>query len=428
MGNSYSQITGLSADQFRRLKKALSYSTDPKASYFAGGWGPRLISLLDKKGNFPTGLLSDAKAWIVSQKLTANIIWPKAPLKVFGVFNFKTNVTPYRDQEIACSRALFSGRGTISMPTGTGKSMVAALIVKNFGLKTLIVVPTLELKAQLETDFKEKFGSLKNITILNIDAKALKTATDYDLLIIDECHHSAAKSYHKLNKTAWKGIYHRICLTATPYRNNAEEMLLFKAIAGDIIFQLSYKRAIDKGYIVPVEAYFKELPKESNDLDIWAQVYSKLVVNNNCRNGIIAGMLMGLEAQGIPTLCLVKELKHGQILANLANVPFVNGQDEESRKLIKAFNTGKIKVLIGTTGILGEGVDTKPAEYVIIAGLGKAKSAFMQQVGRGVRRYEGKESCKVLIFKDSSHKFTLRHFNEQKKILLEEFGVTVVKL
>ena len=109
-------------------------------------------------------------------------------------------------------------------------------------------------------------------------------------------------------------------------------------------------------------------------------------------------------------------------------MPFANGQVEETRYYITLFNEKELPCLIGTTGILGEGVDTKPCEYVIVAGLGKAKSAFMQQIGRGVRVYPGKESCKIVIFRDTSHKFTLRHYREQCKVLKEEFGIVPLKL
>ena len=55
------------------------------------------------------------------------------------------------------------------------------------------------------------------------------------------------------------------------------------------------------------------------------------------------------------------------------------GQDGiHTRVCFLEFNMGEIKTLIGTTGVVGEGVDTRPTEYVIIAGLGKSKPAFMQ--------------------------------------------------
>src|SRR6185295_4275346 len=112
----------------------------------------------------------------------------------------------------------------------------------------------------------------------------------------------------------------------------------------------------------------------------------------------------------------------------ILSTPFANGQDDTTRHYIKKFNNRELLSLVGTTGILGEGVDTKPCEYVIIAGLGKAKSAFMQQVGQAIRTYPGKETAKIILIKDKSHKFLLRHFNTQVRILKEEYGVTPMKL
>lgn len=429
IGNSYSQISNMTNSQFSEIRKVLSYKSDPKAAYFSS-YGPQVKYLIDKKGSFPTGLLTKVlktvSSWPV--KSITNLTTPPKPRKLFKLE--LGTITPYADQLRAVEAAYNACRGTISMPTGTGKSLVIALLLNKFQLKTLIVVPTLELKYQLEATIKQVFGSLGYTTVLNIDSPLLLKATDYDLLIVDECHHSAAKTYHKLNKTAWVGIYHRICLTATAYRNNPEETLLFEAIAGDLVFHLSYKDAIAKGYIVPVEAFYYDLPKVKNDYYTWQEVYSNLVVNNQYRNSVIGDALTTMAENDKAVLCLVKEVKHGQNLVRITPmaVPFVNGQDEESRDFIRQFNSGGQMALIGTTGLLGEGVDTKPAEYVIIAGLGKAKSAFMQQIGRGVRTYPGKESCKIILFRDPSHRFTLRHFNEQKKILLEEFGIVPVRL
>jgi superfamily II DNA or RNA helicase len=52
----------------------------------------------------------------------------------------------------------------------------------------------------------------------------------------------------------------------------------------------------------------------------------------------------------------------------------------------------------------------------------------MQQCGRGFRRYEDKESCKIILIKDSSHKWTKQHFKAQCKILEEEYGVIPLKI
>jgi superfamily II DNA or RNA helicase len=332
------------------------------------------------------------------------------------------HMKPYPDQINAVNAALKHHRGTISMPTGTGKSLVIRLIIEALGLPTLVVVPTLEIKRQMQYTL----SGLKNVTVENIDSKALSSLTTrFSVLILDEAHHAAAKTYHRLNKHKWNGIYYRFMLSATPYRNDTEETLLFEAICGEVIYKLSYRDAIRRSYIAPVEAYYLEVPKQPTDAFSYREVYDQLVIHNETRNLMIGALLGRLDK---PTLCLVREVIHGKILSEMTGFPFVSGEDDESRDYIRQFNSGEIKTLIGTTGILGEGIDSRPAEYVVVAGLGKAKSAFQQQIGRGVRNYPGKDSAKVIIFRDKSHKYLIRHYNAQKKILFDEYGVIPVKL
>lgn len=308
------------------------------------------------------------------------------------------------------------------MPTGTGKSKVIQMIVNAFKLRTLIIVPSLEIKHQL----KSLFIGFNYVTVLNIDATELPMHTNYDILIIDECHHAAAKTYRRMNKISWNKIYHRFLFTATPFRNDSEETLLFEAICGQIIFELPYKRAVAMGYIVPVEAYYIDCDTQLTDGFTYREVYNDLVVNNKDRNEKIAVLLNRLKDYS--TLCLVREVKHGKKIEVLTGFNFTHGEDDESREFIRQFNSGGIMTLIGTTGIMGEGIDTKPAEYVIIAGGGKAKSQFMQAIGRALRNYPGKTSAKIIIFRDTSHRFMTKHFNLQKKILLDEYGVRLIKL
>lgn len=352
------------------------------------------------------------------------------PVPKHEMFKFIKNIQPYKWQTDArdAAEANAYGRGGIVAPTGTGKSLVIALIASRLNVRTLVVVPTVEIREQLRKALNEYFGPNKNIVVENIDSAALRSPSDFDCLIVDECHHVAAKTYQKLNKKFWNGIYYRFFLTATFFRNNSNEQLLFEGIAGEVIYKLSYKKAVKEGYIVPVEAYYIELPKQETEAFTYAEVYKQLVTDNKIRNDIIANLLKSLKDNKTSTLCLVREINHGNTISETSGVPFTNGQDEASRDNIRQFNNGGLVAVIGTTGILSEGVDTKPCEYVVLAGLGKAKSSFMQQIGRAVRTYPGKESAKIIIFKDSSHNFTLRHFKEQKKILLEEYGVVPVRL
>lgn len=428
LGNSYSKIQGLTTEQFNKLKKVLSYAIDPQAAYFSGGFYRRKY-LIDKVGSFPTGLVGHVRKFLDKNNISfKSTPWPAKPVPTEGMFTLSLPYEPHEWQLKAAEEAVYHQRGGIIAPTGTGKSIVIALIASGLNVRTLVVVPTVEIKKQLQEALNAYFGSTDNIIVENIDSRNLRKEQNFDCLIIDECHHVAARTYQVLNKKYWKNIYHRYFLTATWGRNNRNENLLFEGIAGEAFYRLTYKEAVKNGYIVPVEAYYIDLPKKQTEAFTYVQVYSELIVNNTYRNELIAQLLNNLKENNIYTLCLVKEIAHGNNISKISSVPFVNGKDEESRPFIRQFNNGGLMAIIGTTGILGEGVDTKPAEFVILAGLGKARSAILQQIGRGVRTYPGKDSCKVVLFRDTSHKFTLRHFKEQCKILREEFGIVPTKL
>lgn len=431
MGNSYSKITGLDAVQMRGLRKTLSYNIDFNTARFIPNPANRIKYCIDAKGNFATGLLMKVTDYLWTLRidpLIMNKCGTDAPYNSV-MRDFKhLELISYPAQRDALRAILNSTRGTIQMPTGTGKSWVIVTAVQALSLKTLIVVPTLELKHQLIATFSQYLATTNGITIENIDSNALNEAKDYDCLIIDECHRAGAKTYRDLNKRQWSGIRRRYCFSATPWRNDPEEQLLYEGVCGEVIYSLSYADAVKEGYICPVEAYYYELPKINPEGYTYSQIYSELVVNNEVRNLLIADIITTLYRQHKYTLCLVKEIAHGNKLSEMTGIPFANGQDEDSRIWIKRFKDGDLKILIATEGVCSEGVDTKPCEYVIICGIGKARSALMQKIGRTVRRYGDKESGKVILFKDRSHKFTLKHFKEECKIISEEYNTVPIRL
>lgn len=427
INNSVCNISGLNPKQFKELSNILSYEIDSNVAYHSHSWNTKR-TLLGKRGDFPTGLLIYVNNYLKSQGLTYQE-WDnrKRPIGQLGMFIFTSAITPYLEQIEAVEAALNYDRGTLSIVTAGGKTLTMALLVNRLQVKTLIVVPNLGLKHQLQESFKKWFGNLENITIENIDSPTLLKPDSYDLLIIDEAHHCAAKTYRKLNAKLWNEIYYRFYFTATFGRSKDEEQLLLESVTGQVIYKLDYKKAVAKKYITPIEAYYIEVSQQKVEGYTWREVYSELVVNNDIRNGIIEGILMRLQLEGKSTLCLVKEIAHGNKLKTYY-APFVKGENEDNTEVIDSFNSRNTKVLIGTTGVLGEGIDTRPAEYIIIAGLGKSKNQFMQNVGRGLRKYVGKDTCKIIIFKDTSHKWSLQHFKMQVKYLEEAYGVKPVKL
>lgn len=417
------------------------------ASVYAPGRNTT-VYLLTKRGAFPTGLLYLVEDYLKKHKLnhtkSDKRVCPTAP---DNGYRFNLPFEPYYEQlRASCVAVDDEARGIIVAPTGVGKSVICGLIVERLQMATLIVVPTLNLKRQLTDSLNEGFGldtagplSLKGermhlITVENIDAlDTTKVLKGIACLIIDEFHHSAASTYQKLNKNSWKEIYYRFGLTATPFRSQSHERLALEAMLSKVIYTVEYKVAVAKGYIVPIEAYYIEVPTPKEvDFYKYAEAYKNLIVENDGRNEAIAGIVANLASSGESALCLVKQVEHGRRLQELVEqlgypIPFVKGENDDNAEMLKTFNEGEVTA-IGTHGCVGEGVDTKPCEWVVIATPMKSKNLFMQAVGRGFRRYPGKDSCKIILIKDSSHKFFKSAFKEQCRILLEEYGVIAVKI
>ncbi len=422
IGNSYSQIIGLSPSQEVAVRKALSYSIpDPRGYNFR----QTTRYLIDKRGNFPTGLLSHLKKAL---DVGGDQIDTREVPDRTGLPDLNLPFDPYPEQIAAAECAASRDRGTIVMPTGSGKSVTMAFLVSYLQLKTLIIVPNLTLKRQLTESFLQYFGPTPNIVIENIDSKRLKTLTDFDCLIVDEAHHSAARTYRELNKKAWNSIYYRFFFTATPFRGREEEQILMESISGDVIYTLDYKTAVASGMILPIEAYYVELPKIPIKGRTWPQVYKEAVTHRQDRNEMLTSLAFRLHMADKSALFLVKEIAHGEQLTADGAFAFANGKDENTAQMLEEFADGRRGILIGTTGVCGEGLDTRACEYVIPAGLGKSKPQFAQQVGRALRRFPGKDSAKIILIKDPSHRWTLTHFNAQRKFLVELYGVIPVKL
>lgn len=428
--NSICNIDGLDIDQFKQVKELLCYH--PRDNYVTR-YRPSKQYLIDKRGNFPTGLRYLVEYYLINTNLVYIIIDKRIKPKSHNALQASFKYTPYNEQIAAAAACTQYDRGIVVAPTGVGKSLIVALIIRNLQVRTLVVVPSLELKRQLTKTLKEIFtkeniGKDCFINVQNIDALTEENCSGYDCVIIDEFHHSGAKTYRKLNKKAWAKTYYKFGLTATPFRSQDNEKILLESVLDEVIYTIDYKTAVDNGYIVPIEAYYYELPKIKSVGYKWAEIYKELVVDNEYRNELISDLLKMLKHSNISTLCLVKEIAHGSKLSKLSNTHFANGDNDDTVDLISFFNQEKIRTLIGTTGVLGEGVDTKPCEFVIIAGLGKSKNQFMQQCGRSFRKNSCKQSCKVIIFKDNSHRWTRDHFKAQCKYLLDEYGVIPVKL
>jgi superfamily II DNA or RNA helicase len=368
----------------------------------------------------------------------------------------------YSDQDAAL-RALSespSGRGICVLPTGVGKTRVMKDLIQKLGVHTLVVEPGVNLKKQV-CDYLEacfgpvvgefsKVGELSPITVCNLDALTncpKERLAQFDCVIFDEYHHEACATARMINEVKLDDIYYKYAFTATNFRNNKNEMVLLESVMSNEVYSISPLCAIDRGYIVPISYYRQDIqdkppenfdtgpfaPSEAELSDMWERqkkgmkyhrVYKKFITLEDERNEKIIAQAQDLMQKGIQTLILVKEIAHGELLhQELSDSVFVNGSQDKAFNFssISDFNSSKIPIIIGTS-VIGEGIDTKSAGAVILGNAEKAESKIMQNIGRVVRTFPGKDRGLVFDYNDLGHETTAKHSKKRAKIIKKHFG------
>lgn len=302
----------------------------------------------------------------------------------------------------------------VQMPTGTGKTVVLAELVKrlkmkNEGLKILIVAHRRELVEQIKATIKRMKMDSRNITVESIQTISRRIdALDFipSLVVIDEAHHALAKTY-KMMWDAWPDARF-LGLTATPCRLNGKgftdlfDVLVqswdiptfikekwlstydFVSIKSDGVMQRLIdslqKRGADGDY------QNKEMDMLLNKKPSIERLYRSLEEYGKDRKGIVYAINIS-HAQKITKLYQ----EHGiKAVAIDSKTPAAERQAD-----IEAFKNGDIQVLVNVD-IFSEGFDCPDVEFVQLARPTLSLAKYLQMVGRGLRVAKGKKNCVII--------------------------------
>lgn len=302
----------------------------------------------------------------------------------------------------------------VQMPTGTGKTVVLAELVKrlkmkNEGLKILIVAHRRELVEQIKATIKRMKMDSRNITVESIQTISRRIdALDFipSLVVIDEAHHALAKTY-KMMWDAWPDARF-LGLTATPCRLNGKgftdlfDVLVqswdiptfikekwlstydFVSIKSDGVTQRLIdslqKRGADGDY------QNKEMDMLLNKKPSIERLYRSLEEYGKDRKGIVYAINIS-HAQKITKLYQENGVK---AIAIDSKTPATERQAD-----IEAFKKGDIQVLVNVD-IFSEGFDCPDVEFVQLARPTLSLAKYLQMVGRGLRVAKGKKNCVII--------------------------------
>lgn len=344
----------------------------------------------------------------------------------------KLELKEHQLEALRALQAMRDAHETIALlhhATGTGKTVTAVMDAKRCGGRTLFLAHTQELVQQAADTFCDLWPeisvglymeSIKQpdayIVCGSVQSVALHLEQfkddDFDYLIVDEAHHAAADTYQKI--LAYFKPQFTLGLTATPERTDDNKIILdiFKNTA----HKLDIQTAVEIGELVPVRCIrihtnidltkvrFNSVQYNIRDLE------SKIYVPE--RNRLIVDTWLKY-VHNKRTVVFCASVKHAEQIAQLFQEAGINaaavsgGMKQSERKEFKdRFVSRDIQVLCACD-LLNEGWDCPETEVLFMARPTMSKVLYTQQLGRGMRLYEGKESLMVFDFVDNASQYNM---------------------
>lgn len=340
-----------------------------------------------------------------------------------------------KEHQIAALKSLEKMRAnseTIALlyhATGTGKTVTAVMDAKRCGGRVLFLAHTQELVNQATETFRKLWPSVTvgrymesmkqpNAYVVCGSVQSVALHLDsfrddaFDYLIVDEAHHAAADTYQKV-LSYFKPAF-TLGLTATPERTDDNKVILdiFKNTA----HKLDIQTAVEIGELVPIRCIrihtnidltkvrFNSVQYNIRDLE------SKIYVPE--RNRLIVDTWLQY-VQGKRTVVFCASVKHAEQIvelfreADIRAASVSGGMKQSERKEFQdKFVNREIQVLCACD-LLNEGWDCPEIEVLFMARPTMSKVLYTQQLGRGMRLYEGKESLMVFDFVDNASQYNM---------------------
>lgn len=308
--------------------------------------------------------------------------------------------------------------------TGTGKTYMSAFDVHEFNpKKMLFIVHRENILRKAILDYKKimphkefglftgnikengkeyLFATIQSMSTYYNDFKE----DEFDYIVIDEAHHSASETYKKVIDYFKPKFL--LGITATPERTEGKD--IFSIFDNNISLEVRLNEALEKKLVVPFH-YFGITDIDLIDytgIDINdIQKLSKLLEINERVDFIIEKMnFYGFDGYKRKAVGFCASVEHAKFMANqfnkrgiksiaLTGGDSVNKRQDEIKKLEDDNNGLEV---IFTVDLFNEGIDIPSINLILMLRPTQSSIIFIQQLGRGLRKYKEKEFLTVLDF------------------------------
>lgn len=336
-----------------------------------------------------------------------------------------SNMRPYQVKGVDDLRQAFAEglkRVIFKLPTGGGKTVIAQEIIKmatSKGKRVAFVCNRIELASQTSRRFYEagiNHGLMQGansrdvysqVMVCSIQTLSRRRAQDFDLIIIDEAHGVAGSTAYKSLIFALNNVP-VVGLTATPYSKGMakhyDELngpLFQRVVVGATIANL-----IDDKFLVDVDIYAPDAyqPDLSNVRIVAGDYDEEQLAEAVDKPKLIGDIVAHWKklGRGKPTIVFATNIAHSKHIVSMFNDAGIPAEhvdyltsDEDRTAILNRVRNHQTTIL-SNAAMLAEGLDIPHLEVMILARPTKSLIRYIQQAGRILRPYDGKERALIL--------------------------------
>ena len=228
----------------------------------------------------------------------------------------------------------------------------------------------------------------------------------FDYIIVDEFHHAVSSNYKKIIDYFTPKFL--LGLTATPERLDSKDV--FALCDYNMVYEVRLKDAINKGWLVPFRYYgiydetvnYEDIDYKNGKYDD-KQLEEALMLNK--RGELILNHYLKYNSKRAIGFCTSRH--HAEYMAkvfNENNIPSAavysgeKGEYSEERNIaLSKLTSGELKVIF-SVDMFNEGLDVPAIDMVMFLRPTQSPTIFLQQLGRGLRKFKDKKYLNVLDF------------------------------
>lgn len=426
--NSVDTLTGAPAWLQRKLRDRLTFDNpqwiENEKRRFWNGNTPKQLCYLRDDGDrltMPRGFTRQACELLRACNVQYRLDDRRRVLAEVD-FHFTGTLRDYQHQ--ALDNILKRDFGTVSAPTGSGKTVISLAAIAARRQPALIVVHTKELADQwvsrIEAFLNVTAGEVgvigngrhvigEKITVAlaqSLVKVADQVAPSIGHLIVDECHRTPSKTFTEV--VSRFDCKYMLGLSATPFRRDRLSRLIYWFL-GDLVHKIDREPLVDSGDLLEAEVVMRETSfRPTVDPSTEYSTMLSELTKDPARNEQIITDVVRESRNGFGVCLVLSDRKsHCHALADLLELRGVKAEvltgelgRKDRQEIVERLNAGRVKVLIATGQLIGEGFDCKQLSTLFFACPIKFSGRLLQYIGRVLRPAPGKSKARIFDYQD----------------------------